>query len=57
MEPIITIDDSDTLERIGTALIRAGGDLEPVRFAIDDGGLKFAVGRWTWSPPLGQVTP
>jgi hypothetical protein len=57
MELIIAIDDADVLRDIAIDLITAADELQTVRFAIDDGGLKYAVGRWTWTPPIGQVTP
>ena len=27
---------------------------ETVRVVIDDGGVKFAVGRGAWTPPIGK---
>ena len=57
MDPIVVIDDWPTLYDLAAGLIAAADKSQPVRFAIDDGGLKLSIGRGTWTPPLGQVTP
>lgn len=55
MGTVITVEpeDSDWLAGVfaGAASMR-----DPVRVAIDDGGVKVSVGRHTWSPPIGTVT-
>jgi hypothetical protein len=38
---------------IGAMLDRAANEHDTVRVAIDDGGLKLAIGHHTWTPALG----
>jgi hypothetical protein len=35
-------------------LAEASADMELTRLAIDDGGVKLGVGRYTWTPPIGR---
>jgi hypothetical protein len=35
-------------------LAEAQSGQELTRLAIDDGGVKLAVGRWSWTPPIGR---
>lgn len=53
MGKIITVQPGDA-EWISTMLVGAAERWERVRFAIDDGGVKIAVGRGAWTPAIGQ---
>lgn len=53
MGEIITVQPGDA-EWISTMLVGAAERWERVRFAIDDGGVKIAVGAGTWTPAIGQ---
>jgi hypothetical protein len=46
--------DREQAAVIGAMLDRAAMAYEHVRVAIDDGGLKLAIGRESWTPPLGR---
>lgn len=53
MGQIITVQPGDA-EWISTMLVGAASRWERVRFAIDEGGVKIAVGRGTWTPAIGK---
>jgi hypothetical protein len=40
---------------IGAMLDRASAEYDTVRVAIDDGGLKLALGHQVWTPALGSM--
>jgi hypothetical protein len=40
---------------IGDMLREAANAGDLVRVALDDGGLKLAVGRYSWTPPIGVL--
>ena len=54
MGTVITL-DGEALSIVADQLARAVKDRSSVRVAIDDGGVKFSVGRGSWSPALGTV--
>ena len=45
--------DHDQAAVIGAMLDRAATEYQPVRVAIDDGGVKLAIGHQSWTPPIG----
>lgn len=51
-DEVITL-TPDQAAMIGDILTGAAAAQYRVRVATDDGGVKIAVGRHTWSPPIG----
>ena len=47
--------DHQATQAAAEELIRALGKGWRVRVAVDDGGLKIAVGYGSWSPPYGTT--
>lgn len=50
---VITVAPDDA-EWLAGMFARAAARLETVRVAIDEGGVKVAVGRGTWTPAIGE---
>jgi hypothetical protein len=46
--------DREQAAVIGGMLDRAAMQYEHVRVAIDEGGVKLAIGRQSWTPPIGR---
>ena len=53
---VITI-PSGECDWIAGMFVGAAERRDSVRVAIDDGGVKFSVGRGAWTPPIGKQLP
>jgi hypothetical protein len=53
---VITIGPSDA-DWLASLFVGAADRGDAVRVAIDEGGVKFAVGRGTWTPAIGTWIP
>lgn len=50
---VVSLSPSEATE-LAELLEEAGAELEHVRVAIDDGGVKLSVGRGVWSLAIGR---
>jgi len=50
---VVTLTPRQAID-IAEILLEAGNEHDHVRVAIDDGGVKLAVGRGVWSLPIGR---